>query len=142
MIENPVIHRIANSEVVIQHFGYWPGFHDAEIRKVTFEANPGYYPAVVFLIEAFETTRDTDERGYYRLAKQCEIELRFTGIKEIDFDGFGHQNVILKMEFDEQDGDLTCTIDSSVGLDAFIVTQAVEVVSLMLTTTTTLTAPE
>ncbi len=142
MSESPAISRITNAELVVQHFGYWPSFHDAEIKRVTFDANPGYYPAVTFLIAAFEMTKLTDERGYFRQAKQCEIELRFSGIKEIDFDGFGHQNVILKIEFDEQNDDLTCTIDSSVGLDVFIVAQAAEVVSLILTTASNLTAPE
>ncbi|MBD2716762.1 hypothetical protein KBK19_17085 [Microvirga sp. STR05] len=133
MIDNPAIHRIVNSEVVVQHFGYWPGFHDAEVVKVTFEANPGYYPKVTFLIAAFETTKATDERGYFLQARHCEIELRFTGIKEIDFDGFGHQNVIFSLKFDEQDADLTCTLDSAVGLNAFLVAQAAEVVSLIPT---------
>ncbi|OWP63963.1 hypothetical protein CDA63_05715 [Hymenobacter amundsenii] len=133
MTENPVLRRIANSERVIQYFGYWPGFHDAEIKKVTFEANPGYYPTVTFLIAAFETTRDTEARGSYRQMKHCEIELRFTDVKEIDFDGFGHQNVILEMEFAEQDADLTCTINGSVGVDAFIVARAAEVIGLTIT---------
>ncbi|MDU0370104.1 Imm50 family immunity protein [Hymenobacter endophyticus] len=131
MSENPVIGRIANASLVLEHFGYWPNFHDAEVKKVTFEANPGYYPTVTFVLAAFETTASTDERGYFRQAKHCEIELRFTGIKEIDFDGFGHQNVIFSLKFDEQHADLTCTLDSAVGLDAFIVAQAAEVVSLL-----------
>ncbi|MBC6612881.1 hypothetical protein H8B15_18305 [Hymenobacter sp. BT507] len=130
MNENSVIHKIASSEVVIQHFGYWPTFHDTEIRKVVFEANPGFYPSVTFLLKAFATLNEKDERGYYRKVKQCEIELQFTGIKEIEFEGFGHQNVILSLEFGKQEGDLTCTLDASTGLAAYIVAQAAKVVSL------------
>ncbi|AIZ63955.1 hypothetical protein PK28_10130 [Hymenobacter sp. DG25B] len=131
MNESPGIRRIANASLVLEYFGYWPNFHDAEVKKVTFEANPGYYPTVTFLIAASEMTTSTDELGYFRQAKCCEIELRFIGVKEIDFDGFGHQNVIFSLKFDEQDADLTCTLDSAVGLDAFIIAQSAEVVCLI-----------
>ena len=130
MSEQFAVRQIANSEIVIQHFGYWPNFHDAEIKKVLFEANPGFYPSVTFVIRAFETTNETDEKGYYRQTKQCEIEVQFTEIKEIEFDGFSHQNVILALQFEKQGTDVICTLDASVGLEVYIVAQAAAVVSL------------
>ncbi|WP_426492005.1 Imm50 family immunity protein [Hymenobacter sp. 102] len=130
MSENPVIGRIANASLVLEHFGYWPNFHDAEVKKVAFEANPGYYPTVTFVLAAFQSSASTDAQGYFRQVKHCEIELRFTGIKEIDFDGFSHQNVIFNLKFDEQGIDLICTLESSVGLDACVKAEAAEIVSL------------
>ncbi len=58
-------------EIIRQHFGYWPSFHDAEITKVTCEANPGYQASVTFVIAAFEATTEVDEEGYYKQTKQC-----------------------------------------------------------------------
>jgi len=126
-IDNPAIARIINAEAIYQHFGYWPKFHDAEITKVTLEAHPGYWPSATFVISAFEMTKEVDEKGYYKHTKQCLIEFQFTGIQEMEFDYFNHQNVILNLLLEES-GDFTkCTFDPSVGLDAVIVAEKLAV---------------
>ncbi|WP_345222982.1 Imm50 family immunity protein [Hymenobacter koreensis] len=129
-VENHAISRILNGEIVRQHFGYWPKFHDAEITKVTFEANPGFWPSVTFVLTASEMTKEVDERGYYKQAKQCDVELQFTGVKEIDFDGFGHQNVIFELVLEEEGINIKGSFNPSVGLDAIIVAEKVSVLSL------------
>lgn len=131
--ENLAISRITNFDVIRQHFGYWPSFHDAEITRVTFEANPGYHASVTFLIVAFETTNSVDEKGYYKLAKHCTIELQFVGIREMEFDYFSHQNVIHDLIFENVGNAIQCTFNSSVGLDAFIVAEEVSVLKLIQT---------
>jgi hypothetical protein len=131
--ENPAIAQIINSEVVYQHFGYWPDFHDAEITKVTFESHPGYRATVIFSIAAFEMTSETDERGFYKLTKQCQIQFQFTGIKEMEFDYFSHQNVVLDLSFEKNNGAIQCTFNSSVGLDGVIVAEEAMVLSLIPT---------
>ena len=128
--QNPAIARIANAEIVIEHFGYWPRFHDAEIAKVTFESNSGYWPLVSFVISAFEMTEGVDEKGYYKLDKQCDIEFHFVGVEEIEFDRFSHQNVLMSLDFEESGSFIKTTFDASVGLDAVIFSEGVSVVSL------------
>ncbi|UOQ77710.1 hypothetical protein MUN84_03295 [Hymenobacter sp. 5516J-16] len=73
--ESPAISRIVNAEIVREHFGYWPDFHDAEITKVTFEAHPGYRTSITFVIAAFEITNEVDKSGHYKLTKHCDIEI-------------------------------------------------------------------
>ncbi|WP_324674635.1 Imm50 family immunity protein [Hymenobacter sp. GOD-10R] len=128
--ENPVVSQIVNAGIVREHFGYWPDFHDAEIVKVIFEAHPGYRASVMFVIAAFEITKGIDERGYYKLAKHCDIKLQFTGIQEIEFNDFGHQNVIFGLTLEESGSNIKCTFDSSVGMDAVIVAEEALVLSL------------
>ncbi|TGE23453.1 Imm50 family immunity protein [Hymenobacter metallicola] len=128
--ENPVISRIINHEVVREHFGYWPDFHDAEVTKVTFEANPGYWPSATFTIAAFETTAKVDAKGYYQLTKQCDIELQFSGIRKMEFEDFSHQNVIFDLEFEQQGSNIECRFDSSTGLEATILAEEVLVLGL------------
>ncbi|UOQ74161.1 Imm50 family immunity protein [Hymenobacter cellulosilyticus] len=129
-VENPAVSRIIGHEIIRAHFGYWPTFHDAEITKAAFEANPGHWPSVRFTIAAFEMTAEVDAKGYYQQAKHCTIELLFEGVREIEFEGFSHQNVILSLEFEQNESQIHCTLDSSAGLDAFIVAQQVSVLSL------------
>ena len=130
---NSAIAKIANAEIVIEHFGYWPQFQDAEVAKVTFESHSGYWPLVTFVISAFEMTKEIDERGYFKLTKQCDIELYFTGVEEIDFERFSHQNVLMSLDFEESGSFIKTTFDASVGLDAVIFSEGVSVVSLIPT---------
>ena len=131
--QNPAIAKIVNAAVVIEHFGYWPRFHDAEIAKVTFESNSGYWPLVSFVISAFEMTKEVDEKGYHKLIKQCDIELSFIGVEEIEFDRFSHQNVLMSLDFEESGSFIKTTFDAAVGLDAVIFSEGVSVVSLIHT---------
>ena len=130
---NPAVAQISNAEAVYQHFGYWPDFHDAEIIKVTFESHPGYRATVTFTLAAFEMTSETDEKGFYKLVKHCKVEFLFTGIREMEFDYFGHQNVIFDLVFEEHNGAIQGTFNSSVGLDAVVVAEEVAVLNLTAT---------
>lgn len=129
--ENPAVSRIVNHEVVIQRFGYWPSFHDAEVLKVTFEAHPVYRATVTFLIETHEFINELDLRGYYKQVNNCRIELSFTGIHKMYFEDFGHQNVIFDLELKEVGNFIECTVGSSVGLVASIKAEEAFVLSLV-----------
>jgi len=37
--EYSAIEQVINAEIIWNHFGYWPNFHDAEIIKVVFETH-------------------------------------------------------------------------------------------------------
>ncbi|RTQ53388.1 hypothetical protein EJV47_01200 [Hymenobacter gummosus] len=132
-VENPVISRIINADLVRQHFGYWPAFHDAEVTKATFESNSGFWPSVTFLLTASEMAKKVDETGYRGLTKRCDIELQFTGVQEIAFHDFSHQNVLLSLMLEEDGRNIKCTFGSSTGLDAIIVAEQVTVLSLTST---------
>jgi hypothetical protein len=127
---NPAIARIINAKIVLEHFGYWPRFHDAAVAKVTFESNSGYWPLVSFIISAFEMTKEVDETGHYKLTKQCDIEFNFIGVEEIEFDRFSHQNVLMSLDFEESGSFIKTTFDAAVGLDAVIFSEGVSIVSL------------
>ncbi|WP_159451979.1 Imm50 family immunity protein [Hymenobacter roseosalivarius] len=132
--ENPAISRIVNSEIVLQHFGYWPSFHDAVISKVTFEVHSPFLASVAFLIATCETTDEVEEQGYYKQTKHCDIELQFLGIQEMVF-GLDHQPIIFNLSFEERDSSIKCSMSSSAEEFA-IVTEKVVVKSLTPTTPT------
>jgi len=129
--ENHIIKQIVNSEAIIQHFGYWPSFHDAEVLKVTFEAHPGYRATVTFLLATSEFINEVDERGFYKQADNCHVELQFTGIKEMSFDGFSHQNVLWGLSFETRDDSIECTFESSIGLETTIIAEEALVMNLL-----------
>ena len=128
----PAMAQVVNAELIWNHFGRWPAFHDAEIVKVIFETHPatGRY-SITFTVEAFEMTRNVSAQGYFELAKRCLIEIQFTGIEEITFEDFRHQNVLWELKFENQGSFIACDMSSSVGMEATIV--AAEAVVLSLT---------
>jgi hypothetical protein len=128
--EYAAMSRVVNSEILFEHFGYWPTFHDAEVVKVTFESLPTYRSAVTFTIHAFEMISEVNEKGYFNLTKKCQIELQLIGIKELEFDYFSHQNVIFELCFEEQGSDIKTVFSSSVGMDATVIAEEALILSL------------
>lgn len=132
--EKYAISRIINAEIVLQHFGYWPDFHDAEVIKVTFEAHPTWRYSVTFVITALEMVNELDERGYYKQTKHCQIELQFSRIQEMEFDYFNYQNVISILSFEDQGSCIKAVFNSSAGMKATIIAEEALVISLTPTT--------
>ncbi|MGY3089494.1 hypothetical protein ACVWYF_002542 [Hymenobacter sp. UYAg731] len=126
------IRRIINAEIVFQHFSYWPDFLDSKITKVTFKTHPTGRYSVTFVVAVFEITKEKDESGFYNhtLTKHCDVELQLIGIKEMKFDSFSSQNVILDLEFGECRGDIECIVNSSTGVEFAIVAEEALVLSL------------
>ncbi len=128
--EYAVMSRVVNSEVLFEHFGYWPNFHDAEVIKVTFEALPTWRAAVTFTINIFEMTSKVNDKGYFELTKKCQVEVQLTGIKQLEFDYFSHQNVLFEFWFEEQGSDIKAVFSSSVGMEATVVAEEALILSL------------
>jgi hypothetical protein len=126
----PEMRRVGNAETLWAHFGYWPKFHDAEIVRCAFETKPEWCYSIQVWIEAFEMLSETDDKGFYKLAKECLIQLEFLDVSESDFQWFSHQNVIATMSIQEKGEFLECIIDSSVGMQAEIVAREINVISL------------
>lgn len=71
------------SDAIVEAFGFWPGFHDAEITNIDLTRTP---PTAVIGI-------DVTSRGI-----RVHAVLRFDGLASILLEGFNHQNALLGME--------------------------------------------
>jgi len=128
--ESLAISQITNSELVIQHFGYWPKFHDATLVKMSIEVHASQ-SVIKFLIETAEFTNEINERGQYSAFKPCSIELGFHNIKSTTL-GFDHVPVLFDVVFEKSSGDLVCYFDSSAGSYS-IAAEKIAVLSLIPT---------
>lgn len=61
----PVPSYLANFQCVIDAFGYWPGFHDSPVLRL--ESGDD---AIELELEAWETSDEVDEGGYFKLIKK------------------------------------------------------------------------
>ncbi|MCM8813407.1 MAG: immunity 50 family protein [Candidatus Omnitrophica bacterium] len=85
------IEFIKNSTPVVEYFGKWPSFHDAEITKIEINRE-GILLKILFYL--FIMSKNIDSRGHYVLEKKSYIEMQFSGIEELKLFDFNVQNVI------------------------------------------------
>jgi len=107
---------IAGSDLVTNWFGYWPNFHDAQIIELRLGAEP------VLRLRAFEATNHVDAAGYYKLQKHCTVSFRFEG--EIEFSlssDSGAAGIVGDLQFAQAETGLKMTIQSSCGIDGWLV---------------------
>lgn len=135
--------HIENRNKITDAFGYWPSFHDAEIKELRLTVADGepwvpgsVSPVLDMVVCVFEMTKDLTPEGYFILTKHTLARLRFRNVDSLQMAGFSHQNCIFDLEFvlepasPPQIGNLLLVrIDSSVGLAGEFKCQSAEVVS-------------
>ena len=121
--------RIVNSEVIHQHFGYWPTFISAEIVKVVFETHVTRRYSATFVIDPYRAAYGN--RSPHQDATDCFIEIQFTGIQEMAFASFRAQNVIEELWFEEQGSLIVAHFDSHNKVQTKIMAEEAIVLSLV-----------
>ena len=135
--------HIENSNKITDIFGYWPHFHDAEIKEVRLEIADGKpwsqeseSPVMEMVVHLFQMTKDVSPTGHFILTKHTLARLRFRNIEGLQLYDFSHQNCIFDLEFAlETAGQphvgkiLFVRIGSSVGLAGEFRCKSAEVVS-------------
>jgi len=90
--------RIENQELLIQRFGRWPSFHDAEIVRARFDREGVDAPYMECDIHVFEMTDEVDSRGCYVLKNHTLVTLRFCRVGLESFEGWNGQNVLFDLK--------------------------------------------
>jgi hypothetical protein len=122
--------EITNSKIVIDHFGYWPTFHDSEIISIKFERTWDKNNSLVQMrVYAFEMT-DKLKGKYFELIKHCLVDIEFIGINNNEMDGFNHQNAVQGLDFGREGEYLFCKIDSAYGVDGYIEAKEIKITKL------------
>jgi len=93
---------IEGSQKLIDIFGYWPSFHDAEILELTFwrgemepEAGRCVFPVLRVALHVWELTNQTNPQGSLVIRHHTLTKLRFHDVNDFRMEGFNHQNTIL-----------------------------------------------
>jgi hypothetical protein len=122
MDDTPAIDGV---ELLVDRFGFWPSFHDAEVLWIRLDRSNGLQiqgPTVEMLVHVFEMTSEVTEGGYYRLKNHSQVHFRFEHVTELQIDGFNHQNAIFGLAIVDETGAgwenkyYKVTIDPSYGI--------------------------
>lgn len=104
MSSAPVPIHLADHEKVITAFGYWPLFHDAEVRSLTLDRNQilfgKIYNARIYLtIHALEWT---EAKGEAKPSFNHHlVHFEFEEVEDVNLSGFNHQNALLGLFFNQ-----------------------------------------
>lgn len=93
--------EIREAARLIQIFGRWPSFHDAEVLRVRLDHDAEFGAALEADMHLFEMTSDVDERGNFVLRNHTLATLRFDGLAALDLRWFDRQNVIADLSIEE-----------------------------------------
>jgi Immunity protein 50 len=95
---------IRGSKKVTGIFGYWPVFHDAEVLELELwrgqvdpEKQIYILPKLVLKVHVWQMTKNVDSRGYLICNNNTIVKLRFDDIKDLEMNGFNHQNAIMDL---------------------------------------------
>jgi hypothetical protein len=92
--------RIQNHSHVLEAFGYWPSFHDAEVRSLVLDRNTTLFEGIAdaqieVCLHALEWTREAHPAYNHHL-----VQFRFHEVDEVKLNGFNHQNAILEFRIE------------------------------------------
>ncbi len=94
-IDPATLQSISGHELLSEHLGYWPDFHDFEVLSISLDRAP--VSAVMhdlratFLVFDLRKAPDDPER------KQASAELLFESVDDLIIQGFNHQNPITSL---------------------------------------------
>lgn len=119
---------------VLEAFGYWPRFHDAEVRSLLLDRNTSLFEDIAdarieVCLHALEWTRDAQPVFNHHL-----VQFRFHGVDQLKLEGFNHQNAILefRIEAAAEDGErLKISFVPAHGLSGSFRTSGAEVLSVV-----------
>ena len=128
--------RITNSAALVDVFGCWPSFHDAEVLAIRLDrsgASGG--PELEADVHVFEMTSTVMPAGFYELRHHTLVTLRFEGVDELSLEGFNNQNALMGLLIEDISSRpqelLKCevTFDAAYGVDASFLSRGIAVVS-------------
>jgi len=130
--------QLPGAEKVLNIFGHWPSFHDAEVVRFVLEVSDSFLarPSIIADVHAFEMTDQIGEDGAYVLKHHTLISFRFAGVVQLKLDDFNNQNVLWDLYItdirDRQMEFLNYEVhfNSSYGMDAQFLCQQVTIESV------------
>jgi hypothetical protein len=130
-MDDSIIPEIENSHLVVNHFGYWPKFHDSEVMEFTLHRNYPDDPFMELKLYAFESSAEQNEQGFNKLTKQCVIDFEFRGITDNYFTDFNQQNTIVELIIEDLEDYFDVQFVPSDGMEGTISCTAIRVNDLV-----------
>ncbi len=123
MIDDAVLASIAGAEFLVELFGQWPSFHDAEVLNLKLSRVCESFMDV----HTFAMTSEVDANGIYICDRHTVVTFHFGEILGMNLDGFNHQNVIAGLDIKQEDEGLRLTLHPCYGLAGEILVKSLSI---------------
>jgi hypothetical protein len=117
------LETIPGASTLIERFGVWPSFHDAEIVSLCLN-RAGESTLVV---HTFRMTSAINERGQYICDLHTLVTFSFGEILGMELSDFSHQNVIFGLSISQNEGAFELRLDPCYGLAGSIKTDCISI---------------
>ena len=85
---------IRNHEAVLECFGRWPSFHDANV--VAYQLSDD---VITLTLHTWLLTNELDAKGYFVLTNHGLVSFRFDGLHDVQMETFRSQNILFGLQF-------------------------------------------
>lgn len=101
------LETIVGAARLVERFGSWPSFHDAEVVRLALDRRGDDGPTAEMLVHTWAMRDEVDERGSYVLEKHTLVRFMFERLTACELFDFNQQNVLsgLGIESDASDGE-------------------------------------
>ena len=116
--------EIENASALVEVFGAWPSFHDAEVHSLVISRDHSEAPRLDARIYEFERRSVTDSSGHYSQVNHRFVTLQFTRVAALELGGFNEQNALLALTIEPGEQSAAdprrwnVTVESSYGVGA------------------------
>lgn len=117
--------RIEGAQQLEDWFGYWPGFHDAEVLSVDIRSNQ---PSLLRVYFWHTDWNEVDEQGYFRRSKFVTVNIILEDMVSCELIGFNRgEGVIFGLNVTQVDELFRIELDPCVGVAGNIVAGSVRI---------------
>jgi hypothetical protein len=110
--QDEILARVPGAVGLVEWFGHWPSFHDAEIVGV--ELNRMARSRIK--VHTFATTDEVNSRGYYVTVKHALVSFLLENISDLNLAGFNDQNVISGLNVQKTEDGYELFLDGCYGI--------------------------
>jgi hypothetical protein len=92
---------LGNYQTLLNYFGYWPSFHDANV--MSFTGPTAELQTCDLVLHTFEMTSEVDAKGYYVRHKHVLVTFHFAGVHDAALERFDSGNILFGMDITRPD---------------------------------------
>jgi len=115
--DNWIESNIAGAKRLIDWFGYWPSFHDAEIIEIHLTREGRSW----LKIHTWHTSDEVDSQNHFATDKDVVVRIELQDIQELELSDFSHQNVIFGLDIRPVENGIELTLEPCFGLSGRLV---------------------
>ena len=111
---------IAGAQELYDWFGYWPGFHDAEVVRFRLSTGESSY----LVVHTWEMTNKVNARGFYEQTKHIVVEFALKGISSANLGDLWEHSILLDLGVEKTEQGFRLDLSAAYGICGTIETRA------------------